>query len=326
MADTLSATLEELQQVDKFDPPDAFREQALVRDRSLHEKAASDPEGWWAEQAEALHWFEKWDEVLDESEAPFYKWFTGGKLNASYNALDRHVEAGRGDKVAFHWRGEEGEERDVSYSELLRDVKRLANVLKERGIKPGDVVGIYLPMIPEVAVAMLACARLGAVHTVVFGGFAADALRDRIHDSQAKLVITQDGAYRRGQVVPLKATVDKALAQPEAKSATRVVVYQHLGKERCEVEMTEGRDVFWHDLLAGAAPACEPTVVDAEHPLFILYTSGSTGKPKGVLHTTAGYLVGVHVTTKYVFDLRDDDVYWCTADIGWVTGHFSAPR
>ncbi|HTN91655.1 MAG TPA: acetate--CoA ligase, partial [Sorangium sp.] len=222
---------------------------------------------------------------------------------------------------AIIWEGEHGATRTLTYAQLHRETLLLANALKRLGIEKGDRVAIYMGMVPEVAVAMLACARLGAVHTVVFGGFAADALRDRIHDSQAKLVITQDGAYRRGQVVPLKATVDRALAQPEAKSATRVIVYQHLGSDRCEVQMTEGRDVYWHDLLAQASPSCEPTVVDAEHPLFILYTSGSTGKPKGVLHTTAGYLVNVHVTTKYVFDLRDDDVYWCTADVGWVTGH-----
>src|ERR671914_770079 len=270
-----------------FDSPAEFREKALISDRSVHEEAARDPEAWWAKQAEALDWFEKWDTVLDESNAPFYKWFTGGKLNASHNALDRHVEAGRGDRVAFHWRGEEGEELDVTYADLLSDVKRLANVLRGRGIRPRDVVGVSLPIIPQVAVAMLACARIGAPHNVVFGGFSPDAVKERMEFSEAKALITVDQARRKGKAADIKAAVDAFLDDVEAASDD--------------------------------SPA-EP--LDAEHPLFVLYTSGSTAKPKGILHTTGGYLTGVAWTHKYVFDMKpDEDVFWCSADVGWVTGH-----
>jgi acetyl-CoA synthetase len=302
---------------ERFDPPSEFQDNALIRDEAEHEAAAKDPEGWWAKQAEQLEWFEKWDTVLDESKAPFYKWFTGGKLNASYNALDRHVEAGRGDKVAFHWRGEEGEEREVTYADLLRDVKRLANVLKERGIEPGDVVGIYLPMIPEVAVAMLACARIGAPHNVVFGGFSPDAVKERMEFSDAKALITVDQARRKGKSADIKQSVDAFLG--DVPSIETVVVVRHTG---ADVPMTEGRDLYLDEAMEAADEDCPAEPLDAEHPLFVLYTSGSTAKPKGILHTTGGYLTGVAWTTKHVFDLKpDDDVYWCSADVGWVTGH-----
>ncbi|WP_437956941.1 acetate--CoA ligase [Sorangium sp. So ce119] len=313
-----------LKETRRFEPPAEFSRRARVGARetyeALYRESIEQPDAFWRREVGDLVFRTPWTTTSDWS-LPHVKWFLGATLNVTESCLDRHLTTATRNKAAIIWEGEHGATRTLTYAQLHRETLLLANALKRLGIEKGDRVAIYMGMVPEVAVAMLACARLGAVHTVVFGGFAADALRDRIHDSQAKLVITQDGAYRRGQVVPLKATVDKALAQPEAKSATRVIVYQHIGSERCEVQMSEGRDVFWHDLLAQASPSCEPTVVDAEHPLFILYTSGSTGKPKGVLHTTAGYLVNVHVTTKYVFDLRDDDVYWCTADVGWVTGH-----
>jgi acetyl-CoA synthetase len=302
---------------ERFDPPSGFVDKALIGDESEHEAAAADPQGWWAKQAEALHWFERWEAVLDESEAPFYKWFTGGKLNASYNALDRHVDAGRGDRVAFHWRGEEGEERDVTYADLLRDVKRLANVLKERGIEPGDVVGIYLPMIPEVAVAMLACARIGAPHNVVFGGFAPEAVKERMEFSEAKALITVDQARRKGKAADIKPAVDAFLG--DVPSIETVVVVRNTG---ADVPMTEGRDLFFDEAIEAASEDCPAEPLDAEHPLYVLYTSGSTAKPKGIQHTTGGYLTGVAWTTKNVFDLKpEEDVFWCSADVGWVTGH-----
>jgi acetyl-CoA synthetase len=300
-----------------FEPPQEFVDSALITDESVHDEAARDHEAWWAKQAEALDWFERWDTVLDESEAPFYKWFTGGRLNASHNALDRHVEAGRGDRVAFHWHGEEGEERDVTYAELLRDTKRLANVLKERGVKPGVVVGIYLPMIPEVAVAMLACARIGAPHNVVFGGFSPDAVKERMQFSDAKALITVDQARRKGKAADIKPAVDKFM--DEVPSIETVVVVRNTG---ADVPMDDGRDIFYDEALEAASEECEPEPLDAEHPLFVLYTSGSTAKPKGIQHTTGGYLTGVAWTTKHVFDLKpDEDVWWCSADVGWVTGH-----
>jgi acetyl-CoA synthetase len=300
-----------------FEPPASFVEKALVSDESVHEEAARDPQAWWARQAEALDWFERWDTVLDESEAPFYKWFSGGKLNASYNALDRHVEAGRGERVAFHWRGEEGEEREVTYAELLRDVKRLANVLKERGVGAGDVVGIYLPMIPEVAVAMLACARIGAPHNVVFGGFSPDAVKERMQFSDAKALITVDQARRKGKAADIKPAVDAFL--DEVPTIDTLVVVRNTG---ADVPMSEGRDIYYDEAIEGASEDCPAEPLDAEHPLYVLYTSGSTAKPKGILHTTGGYLTGVAWTTKYVFDLKpDEDVWWCSADVGWVTGH-----
>ena len=302
---------------ERFEPPDGFRDKALISDESVHEEAARDPEAWWAKQAEALDWFEPWDEVLDESGAPFYKWFAGGKLNASHNALDRHVDAGRGDRVAYHWRGEEGEERDVTYAELLDQVKRLANVLKERGVEPGDVVGIYLPMIPEVAVAMLACARIGAPHNLVFGGFSPDSVKERMEFSDAKALITVDQARRKGKAADIKPAVDEFL--DDVPSIETVIVVRNTG---ADVEMKDGRDLFYDEAIEAASDDCPPEQLDAEHPLFVLYTSGSTAKPKGILHSTGGYLTGVAWTTKHVFDLKpEEDVWWCSADVGWVTGH-----
>jgi acetyl-CoA synthetase len=316
-SDQIEKEIGELLDQETFDPPNGFKEKALIADESVHEDAARDPQGWWAEQAKALDWFEEWDEVLDESKAPFYKWFTGGKLNASHNCLDRHVEAGRGDRVAFHWRGEEGEEREVTYADLLRDTQRLANVLKERGIEPGDVVGIYLPMIPEVAVAMLACARVGAVHNVVFGGFSPDSVKDRMEFSEAKALITVDQARRKGKAADIKPAVDAFLA--DVPSIETVIVVRNTGTD---VDMEDGRDLFYDDALESASDDCPAEELDAEHPLYVLYTSGSTAAPKGIQHTTGGYLTGVAWTTKHVFDLKpDEDVFWCSADVGWVTGH-----
>jgi acetyl-CoA synthetase len=316
-ASDVEQQIAELLDQETFDPPAAFVERALIDDPAIYDEAERDPEGWWAKQAEALDWSRPWDTVLDDSEPPFYKWFGGGKLNASHNCLDRHVEAGIGDRVAFHWRGEEGEERDVTYADLLRDVQRLANALKDRGVGPGDIVGIYLPMIPEVVVAMLACARIGAPHNVVFGGFAPESVRERMEFSDAKALITADGARRKGKTAPVKPGVDEFLDSLPAIET--VVVVRNTGDE---VEMREGRDVWFHDALEQADPECAAEPLDAEHPLFVLYTSGSTAKPKGILHTTGGYLTGVAFTTKYVFDLKpEEDVYWCSADVGWVTGH-----
>jgi acetyl-CoA synthetase len=313
----LEEQISELLERESFDPPADFAERALLTDPEVYEQAAADPEAWWAGHARELEWLNEWDTVLDESEAPFYKWFTGGKLNASYNCLDRHVEAGHGDRVAFHWRGEEGEERDITYADLHRDVQRLANALKDRGIEPGDVVGIYLPMIPEVVVAMLACARIGAPHNVVFGGFSPASVKERMEFSDAKALIIADSARRKGKLAAVKPAVDEFLG--EVPSIGTVVVVRNAGDE---VEMTEGRDVWYHEALEAAAPECPAEPLDAEHPLFVLYTSGSTAKPKGILHTTGGYLTGVAFTTKHVFDLKpEEDVFWCSADVGWVTGH-----
>ena len=314
----LERDLAQLLEVEKFPPPEDFREQALVTDGSLHEEAESDLEGFWARQAEELlDWYEEPQRTLDESNAPFYKWFEGGSLNVSYNCLDRHIEAGKGDKVAFHWRGEEGEERDISYAELHRDVKRFANALRDHGIGKGDVVGIYLPMIPELPVAMLACARIGAPHNVVFGGFSPDSVKERMEFSGAKALVTIDGARRKGKTAPIKDAVDEKLG--DASSIETIFVVEHTG---VGCEMKDGRDIWFAEALAGAEEECEPEQLDSEHPLFVLYTSGSTAKPKGVLHTTAGYLLGAAFTHRYVFDLKpDSDVYWCAADVGWVTGH-----
>jgi acetyl-CoA synthetase len=314
---SLEQELEAMLEIQRFQPSEAFRASALLRDPAVYEEAAGDPRAWWAQQAEALDWFERWDTVLDDSRPPFYKWFLGGRLNASYNCLDRHVEAGRGDRVAYHWRGEEGEERDVTYADLHRDVQRFANALKQLGIGAGDVVGIYLPMIPEVVVAMLACARIGAPHNVVFGGFSAESVRERMEFSEAKALITVDGARRKGKTAPIKAAVDEAMAGLD--TLQHVVVVRHTG---IDCEMRDGRDVFYDEICAAAGPDCPAEPLDAEHPLFILYTSGSTAKPKGILHTTGGYLTGVAATHRYVFDLKpESDVYWCAADVGWITGH-----
>jgi acetyl-CoA synthetase len=316
-AEQLERELADLLEVERFEPPPEFREQALLKDPAVYEQAAADPLAWWAKQADELHWFSRWDSVLDDSNPPFYKWFEGGTINASYNCLDRHVEAGRGDRVAFHWRGEEGEERDITYAQLLGDVKRLASALKELGIGKGDVVGIYLPMIPEVIVSMLACARIGVPHNVVFGGFSAEAVRERMEFSEAKALITVDGAARKGKTAPVKDRVDEVMG--DLQTLQKIVVVRSKGTP---CEMQEGRDVFYDEIVAAADPECRAEPLDAEHPLYILYTSGSTAKPKGILHTTGGYLAGVAATHRYVFDLKPEtDVYWCAADVGWVTGH-----
>jgi acetyl-CoA synthetase len=315
--EALDRELAELLDVETFDPPADFREHALLNDAGVYEQAARDPQAWWVKQAEELDWFQKWTRVLDDDDPPFYKWFTGGTLNVSYNCLDRHVLAGRGDRVAFHWRGEEGQEREITYAELLAEVERFANALKDLGVRKGDVVGIYLPMIPEVVVAMLACARIGAPHNVVFGGFSAEAVRERMEFSEARLLITVDGAARKGKTAPIKDRVDEVVG--ELATLERIVVVRSKGTP---CQMKEGRDFFYDDIVAAADATCPPEPLDAEHPLYILYTSGSTAKPKGILHTTGGYLTGVSATHRLVFDLKaESDVYWCAADVGWVTGH-----
>jgi acetyl-CoA synthetase len=304
-------------EIETFDPPEEFREKALLNDPSIYEEAEGDWKGWWLKQANELHWFKEPTETVDDSNPPFYKWFADGKINASYNCLDRHVEAGKGDRVAFHWRGEEGEERDITYAEFHRDVQKFANALKDLGIEQGDIVGIYLPMIPEVVIAMLACARIGAPHNVVFGGFSADSVRERMEFSEAKALITVDGARRKGKTAPIKEMVDKVMGDLE--TLEHIVVVKHTD---ADCEMKEGRDVWFHEVMEQADEQCPAAEVDAEHPLYVLYTSGSTAKPKGVLHTTGGYLTGVSCTHRYIFDLKpEEDVFWCSADVGWVTGH-----
>jgi acetyl-CoA synthetase len=302
-----------------FPPPTEFAQRARVPSleayQALYKRSVEDPEGFFAEQARELHWFKAPTKVL-EWNAPFAKWFSDGTLNLSYNCLDRHVAAGRGDRVALIWEGEPGEVRKLTYKDLLRDVSRCANALTKLGVVAGDRVGIYMGMVPEAAVAMLACARIGAIHSVIFGGFAAEAVSDRMNDAKAKAIITQDGGWRRGSVVPLKAQVDKALET--CPSVEHVIVLQRTNNK---IELKPGRDHLWTDVVDTASDQHEAPPLAAEHPLFILYTSGTTGKPKGVMHTSAGYLLGTYLTCKYVFDMRDDDVYWCTADIGWVTGH-----
>ena len=313
----LERELSSLLDVERFPPPEGFRKRALLSDPKVYEEAEQDWQGWWAKQAEELHWFKKWDKVLDDSNPPFYKWFVGGQLNVSYNCLDRHVEAGRGDRVALNWLGEDGSERKLTYADLLADVERFANALKDLGIKKGDVVGIYLPMIPEVAVAMLACARIGAPHNVVFGGFAPEAVRERMEFAEAKVLITVDGASRKGTITPIKQAVD--LVVGDLESLEHIIVIAAHGTP---CEMRSGRDVWYHEIVAAADAKCPAEPMDAEDPLYILYTSGSTAKPKGILHTSGGYLTGVTATHRYVFDLHpDEDVFWCAADVGWVTGH-----
>jgi acetyl-CoA synthetase len=304
-----------------FPPPAAFAKDAVISDPSVYERAAADPEAYWAAEAEKLDWFSPWKTTCEWT-PPHAKWFAGGTLNASYNCLDRHITGPRRNKAAFVWEGEPGDRRTLTYWELYRDVCRFANVLKSLGVARGDRVGIYMPLVPEVAIAMLACARIGAIHSVVFGGFSPDSLRDRMNDAQAKVVVTADGGYRRGQIVPLKRNTDIAVASAPTVKHVVVVQRRSIGPiSEAHVVMKEGRDHWYHDLMAGASAVCEPEHMDAEDVLFILYTSGTTGKPKGIVHTTGGYMTGVATTTRTVFDLREDDVYWCTADVGWITGH-----
>lgn len=302
-----------------FEPPEEFGQKAHIKSLAeyerLYREAEADPEKFWGDAARELHWFRHWDRVLDW-DAPWAKWFAGGQINISYNCLDRHVASPRRNKAALIWEGEPGEIRTLTYQQLLVEVSKFSNVLKSLGVTKGDRVAIYMGMTPELPIAMLACARIGATHSIIFGGFSATALIDRINDAGAVAVITQDGGFRRGSELPLKPAVDEALGScPTVKN---VIVYRRTGSD---VHLEQGRDHWWHELMAGASDSCPAEPLDSEHPLYILYTSGSTGKPKGVLHTTGGYSVGTYLTSKWVFDLKDEDVYWCTADIGWVTGH-----
>ena len=311
-----------LQEKRLFEPSAEFSQAAHIKSlaeyQQIYDRAKADPATFWAELAEQeLYWFEKWHTVLDW-QPPSVKWFDGGKINISYNCLDRHLTTWRKNKAALIWEGENGDSRTLTYSQLHREVCQFANALKQLGVQKGDRVGIYMPMIPEAAIAMLACARIGAVHGVVFGGFSAEALRDRLVDAEAKLVITADGGWRKDAIVPLKEQVDKAIANGAAPSVTDVLVVKRTGQN---THMTAGRDHWWHDLQQGVSAKCDAEPMDSEDMLFVLYTSGSTGKPKGVVHTTAGYNLYSHMTTKWIFDLKDTDVYWCTADVGWITGH-----
>jgi acetyl-CoA synthetase len=302
----------------RFPPSAEWRRNAIARDQEVYRRADADPEGFWATFARELEWMQPWSRVLDWK-APYAKWFVDGKLNASVNCLDRHVRTARRNKAAIIWEGEPGDRRTLTYWDLHRQVSAFANVLKSLGVKRGDRVALYLPLIPELAIAMLACARIGAVHSVVFGGFSAESLRDRINDATAALLVTADGGYRRGQIVALKQMADEALR--DTPSIKNVIVVQRSAGAPIPVDIQEGRDHWYHRLMQHASPDCAPEAMDAEDMLYILYTSGTTGKPKGIVHTTGGYLVGTYATMKWVFDLKEDDVYWCTADIGWVTGH-----
>jgi acetyl-CoA synthetase len=315
-ATTIDALLQETR---SFPPSPAFAAAANISDPSVYDRAHADLVGFWGEAAERLDWMRKWDTVL-EWDAPWAKWFVGGQINASYNCVDRHAQGARASKPAIIWEGEPGDTRTLTYRDLHREVNTFAQVLLDLGIQQGDRVAFYMPMIPELTIGMLACARIGAPHTVIFGGFSAEALRDRINDSQAKLCVTADGGWRRGAIVPLKATTDAAVA--ETPTLEHVLVVQRIGVEKQPVTMQEGRDVWYHEAAARAAGASvAPVPLDSEHPLYIMYTSGTTGKPKGQLHTTGGYLTGTSLTHQWIFDLKEDDIYWCTADIGWVTGH-----
>jgi acetyl-CoA synthetase len=302
-----------------FEPSKDFSAKAQIKNlqdyETLYKQALDDPEGFWASMAKELDWFKPWEKVL-EWNPPFAKWFVGGRTNIAHNCLDRHLTTARKNKAAIIWEGEPGDERILTYQALHREVCKFANVLKQIGVHTGDRVAIYMPMVPELPIAMLACARIGATHSVVFGGFSAEALRDRINDAQAKVVVTADGGYRRGGEIPLKKAVDDAIQQ--TPSIEHVIVYRRTGSQ---VHMKPGRDQWWHELMANASEECPAEVLDAEHPLYILYTSGTTGRPKGIVHTTGGYMLGTYLTAKYVFDLKEEDTYWCTADIGWVTGH-----
>ncbi|HSR12522.1 MAG TPA: AMP-binding protein, partial [Thermodesulfobacteriota bacterium] len=307
-----------------FPPSKEFSSKAHIKSldeyKKIYQRSIDDPDGFWGEQAQNLEWFKKWDKVLDYSfgDNLYIKWFQGGKINVTVNCLDRHVKGGRKDRAALIWEGEPGDSRKYTYGQLYAEVCKFANVLKKKGIKKGDRVTIYMPMIPELPIALLACARIGAIHSIVFGGFSAEALRDRIQDANASTLITTDASYRSGKVIGLKSNADAALAAcPGVKT---VIVYN---RTNTKVEMKAGRDCWWHEEMAAPdiKPECPPEVMDAEDPLFMLYTSGSTGKPKGVLHTQAGYILYVMTTFKWIFDYRDEDIFWCTADIGWVTGH-----
>ena len=299
-----------------FPPPENFRKAALVKDADIYKKASENRLDFWANEAGNLEWFKKWKQVFDDSDAPFYKWFTSGSLNVSHNCLDRHVNGGRGEKKAIIFQGERGNEVSYTYKELLHEVCKFANALKKLGVSKGDPISIWMPMIPEAVIAMLACARIGAVHSIVFGGYSPEALRDRINDAGAKVMITANGSNRKGKIIPMKDNADSAL--DNCPSLKHVVV---LNQADIQFNMKEGRDIFWEDLMKEAPSECDAEAMDAEDPLFILYSSGTTGRPKGILHTSGGYLTGVNTTFRYIFDIRDEDVYWCTADIGWITGH-----